>query len=104
MERVWNKFSGQIEGFLHNRRLKRYFKTAEKMKPRIESFLQEKGLKYSIRVLDDSEEYWWSKVKIEVQLNIEDFAVVLKLWEEIDNVAYRNLSTDDIKGVFISVD
>jgi len=101
MERVWNTISGYINSFFYKRTMNRYIKAANIVKHKVDDYLREKNIKFTSKVIDDSE-WHWPKVAVEVIVDL-DYDTIFKLWDELIEVGYKGISEEDVHGVFISV-
>lgn len=103
MEKTWNELSAHINHFFLGRTMKRYMSAAILVKQKIDIYLEREGVKYTSKIVDESE-IDWPKVSVDVTVELENYDAVLRLWEKLCKVGYQGISDNDINGVFISVE
>ena len=103
MERVWDKISGRIDFFFYKRTINRYIKVATVVKQKIDDYLREKNITFTSTIVNDSEPEW-AKVVIDVIVDFDDLDEVLKLWDELCKIAFKDLTNESIHGIMIHVE
>ena len=103
MERAWNTISGYINSFFYHRTMNRYIKVANVVKQKVDDYLREKNIKFTSKVIDDSE-WHWPKVSVEVIVDLDNYDEVLKLWDKLCEVGYEGISNEDLTGVMLHVE
>lgn len=103
MERTWNTISGYINSFFYHRTMNRYIKVANIVKQKVDDYLREKNIKFTSKIIDDSE-YGLDEIVVEVKVDLDDYDEALKLWEELCKVGYKEISKKDSYGVYLDVD
>jgi len=103
MERVWNTISGYINFFFYHRTMNRYIKAANIVKQKVDDYLREKNIKFTSKVIENSEP-GWPKVAVEVIVDLDNYDEVLKLWNKLGLMAYEGIPKKDIHGVFVRVE
>ena len=103
MERVWDKISGCIDFFFYKRTINRYTKVAVIIKQKIDDYLREKNIKFTSEIINDSEPDW-AKVAIEVVVDLDNYDKVFKLWDELCEIGFKDLTNENIHGIMIHVE
>jgi len=103
MERAWDTISGYINSFFYKRTMNRYIKAANIVKHKVDDYLREKNIKFTSKVIEDSEP-GWPKVSVDVIVDLDNYDEVFKLWDEVCKIGYKYVSKEDFLGVMIHVE
>jgi len=103
MERAWDVISGRINSFFNNRRMNRYIKAANIVKQKTDDYLRKNNIKFTSKIVDDSE-WGWSKVSVDIIVDLDNYDEVFKLWDKLCEVGYEGISKEDLHGVMLHVE
>jgi len=103
MERAWNTISNYINSLFYHRTMNRYIKAANIVKQKVDEYLREKNIKFTSKIVDDGE-YYWPRVAVKVIVDLYNYDEVLKLWDELCKVGYKDISKENVYGIFIYVE
>lgn len=81
----------------------KYTRAANVLKQKVEDYLRKEGIKFTIKIVDDSEPEW-PKVAVDVTVDLRNYRKVLKLWSKLCEVGFRGMSKEDIHGVMLHVE
>jgi len=104
LEKIWNRISSEINGFFFERQLVKNIRLGFSMKRKIDTYLDSKKIEYISGVFPDS---WDGLPKVRVKVLLLDatsFKECMSIWDQLCDVAYKGLSSEDTLKIYVSVD